>query len=937
MESSKLSQLLACWAKRGRENGSISYHPLICHVVDVAMVAQSMWLSAFSPGQRRRLTKSLGFSEDQDAAGRWCAFLAGLHDLGKASPAFQCRARHDRQDIVKRLRESGLRCKLSQSVSPASHGTITAAVLPQILEGLFDLDPRVAKRIAVIVGGHHGVLPRSFDIQRIPNLDKGKGEWDALRSDMAKWLVEVLDVPCDRTPGEISNAAAMSLAGFVSVADWIGSNRDFFDYAYPSDLRAYKRDAMCRARKALDELGWGLQPTSGGIREFTDLFRHISEPNDLQRTIESCTPELEGPGLVIVEAPMGEGKTEAAMYLADYWAASAGHQGHYFALPTQATSNQMFGRVRDFLNDRYEGDQVQLQLLHGHASLSSEFELLRRNHRAFVPTGIEQDADRSGVVAAEWFTYRKRGLLAPFGVGTIDQALMAVLQTRHVFVRLFGLAGKTVIVDEVHAYDAYMTTLLERLLEWLAALGASVVLLSATLPKNRQKALLNAYRKGLGDKPPCHDDVAEYPRISWTSARTPADSRTVGVSRRGEKAIALEWTDGSLPGRNQTTIPLGEVLQAALAQGGCAAVICNTVRRAQDVYQALKPYFPHRADDGHPELDLLHARYLFEGRQERERRSLVRFGKPQGTVTDYGGKERATRRPGRAVLVATQIIEQSLDLDFDLMVSDLAPADLLLQRSGRLHRHERHRPPGLEHPRLLVCQPGMDGCVPRFDPGTAAVYDEHVLLRSWLALRDQATIRVPQGVVAIIEQVYDDRSSDDVPDRLRETWEATRKCMEAAKERELDEAKDRWIKAPSYTGQLWRLAPNPREEDSPDFHRAHQAVTRLAPPSAAVVVLFGNQDAAFLDADDSEPVDMNVPPSEDLMVRLLRRSVSISDRRLVFQLLEQSSPKSWRSVALLRNHRAVFLDGAQVSNEIGAYRIVLDDEVGVRVVRASEV
>ena len=212
-----------------------------------------------------------------------------------------------------------------------------------------------------------------------------------------------------------------------------------------------------------------------------------------------------------------------------------------------------------------------------------------------------------------------------------------------------------------------------------------------------------------------------------------------------------------------------------------------------------------------------------------------------------------------------------------------------------------------------------------------------MLLRSWLALRDQASIRVPQGVEAIIEQVYDDRSSDDLPDRLREKWEGTRKRLEAARERELAEAKDRWIKAPSYTGQVWRLAPDPREEDSPDFHRAHQAVTRLAPPSAAVVVLFGNRDAAFLDADDSEPVDMNVPPSADLMARLLRRSVSISDKRVVFQLLEQSSPKSWRSGALLRNHRAVFLDGAQVSNEIGAYRIVLDDEVGVRVVRASEV
>ena len=190
--------------------------------------------------------------------------------------------------------------------------------------------------------------------------------------------------------------------------------------------------------------------------------------------------------------------------LADHWAESTGQQGCYFALPTQATSNQMFGRVRDFLESRYEGDQVQLQLLHGHAALSSEFQLLRRNNdRMFTPVygGVEDDAGDPAVVAAEWFTYRKRGLLAPFGVGTVDQVLLAALQTRHVFVRLFGLAHKTVIVDEVHAYDTYMTTLLERLLEWLAALGSSVVLLSATLPRGRRQQLLDAYSRGLGTEP----------------------------------------------------------------------------------------------------------------------------------------------------------------------------------------------------------------------------------------------------------------------------------------------------------------------------------------------------------------------------------------------------------------------------------------------------
>src|SRR5207248_6281763 len=121
--------------------------------------------------------------------------------------------------------------------------------------------------------------------------------------------------------------------------------------------------------------------------------------------------------------------------------------------------------------------------------LNPRFERLR--YAAWV---YDEEKRPSAVVAEEWFARnKKQALLAPFGVGTIDQALLAVLQTRHVFVRLFGLAGKCVVLDEVHAYDAYMTTLMERLLRWLAALGCPVMLLSATLPRDKRVKLLRAY------------------------------------------------------------------------------------------------------------------------------------------------------------------------------------------------------------------------------------------------------------------------------------------------------------------------------------------------------------------------------------------------------------------------------------------------------------
>ena len=918
--------MFICWAKLAATEESPSYHPLLCHMIDVAMVTREMWQCSLSPSQRRGLSVGLGLGHDQDTAGLWCAFLAGLHDLGKASPAFQLQVEKVRATVKQRLRDNGLPVPTFRPSRHTPHGAITAATLPCILTDAFGMEKHVANRVAVVTGGHHGTFPTSSEVLGVSTYARGNHKWDAHRLVLVDQLAEVLGVPRDRVPGWIDNAVAMTLAGFISVADWIGSNTEFFRYTVPSHAPAYASRAAGQVRQALDELGFLMRPGSQDVRGFAGLFPNLPEPNDLQHSVESLATDLTEPGLVIVEAPMGEGKTEAAIYLADNWASSAGLEGHYVALPTQATSNQMFGRVRDFLQDRYEDGLVQLQLLHGHASLSSEFEVLRKNHnRIFAPrySGMEE-GDHLEVVASEWFTYRKRGLLSPFGVGTIDQALLAVLQSKHVFVRLFGLAHKTVIIDEVHAYDAYMTTLLERLLEWLAALGSPVVLLSATLPRVRRHGLLAAYLRGLGDHSKENRSDASYPRISWVSGNSGPRSRTVRVSPRGTKEVSVEWADGSLPAYDRSSLPVGERLREALAQGGCAAVICNTVRRAQEVYRALKPYFPGTAENGDPTLDLLHAQYTFQARDEREKRSLARFGK----------LDASTSRPHRAVLVATQVIEQSLDLDFDLMVSDMAPADLLFQRVGRLHRHERLRPHALERPQLFICQPEMAGDVPRFDPGTTAVYDSHILLRSWLTLGDRAIVRVPGDVESIIADVYDDdRHPHGLSEQLREAWHETQKELQKAIEGDSEEAKVRWIKPPSYGGQLWRLTEDPREEDAPDFHQAHRALTRLTPPSVSVVLLFGTYESAWLDAAHRESVDIENVPSIDAMKQLLMRSASISDRRVVFQLLGQLPPRGWRRTALLRNHRAIFLDGDGCSESIDGYSIRLDSETGITVLR----
>ena len=281
---------------------------------------------------------------------------------------------------------------------------------------------------------------------------------------------------------------------------------------------------------------------------------------------------------------------------------------------------------------------------------------------------------------------QKRGLLAPFGVGTVDQALLAVLKTRHYFVRLFGLAGKTVIVDEVHAYDAYMMKLLERLSEWLAACGCSVVLLSATLPRARRMALVKAFVQGLGrndatlnlpDRP--------YPRFTWISRTScEVEVEEFPASRNFLEPSAMSGlTEKSLrePARNTNWG------SSCMKLWVMAAALRSSVTRwvGPRRYIGFKIIFPEEdAGDAQPELGLFHARYLYEDREKREDQALHRFGKPS---------DPKVRRPHRAVLVSTQVIEQSLDLDFDLMVTEMAPVDLVLQRAGRLHRHERKAAP----------------------------------------------------------------------------------------------------------------------------------------------------------------------------------------------------------------------------------------------------
>lgn len=660
----------ALWGKaRPGEQAEVPAHPLVCHMLDVASVAEAMLETTLPRGTADRLLAPLGI--DREQALRWLVFVVALHDLGKATPAFQLKW----EPASPFLAREGF--DLQPPFQPRDHGTVGPLFIhPTLVERGFGDD--LAFRLGRAVAAHHGSFPtdRALDMPPLSAAERGANPaWAAARRQLVTILADSLGVKdlSPPTAGESDWGFFSALAGFAAVADWVGSMAEVFRYEpAPPDALTYLARSRDRARNALAQVGLRA-PSMVRAVPFRELFGFAPRP--LQSACEDLARDARPPLLAIVEAPMGEGKTEAALYLAHALAAAGIHDGVYIGLPTQATANQMFDRLSEFLERTRPDERVNLNLLHGEAVFDARVQRLLQA----VYGGQE-----SGLVCEGWFLSSKRALLAPFGAGTIDQALLSVLRTKHAFVRQLGLAGKTVVLDEVHAYDTYTSTLLDRLVAWLGALGASVVILSATLPSARRRALFSAFAGR-----PVEEEVETpaYPRLTAIH-RDGMVSATLGAGREPSR-ISLDW----MP---DVADVLVKELQAQLERGGCIGVLRNTVGRAQDTYAALRTLKERRDLPSDTELLLLHARFPTEDRAELERRLIARLGK-------------TGVRPARMVVIGTQVLEQSLDIDFDWLVTDLAPADLVLQRAGRLHRHTRNgRPEGVEAPRLTVVAPDAD-------------------------------------------------------------------------------------------------------------------------------------------------------------------------------------------------------------------------------------
>ena len=734
------------WGKAHREGekgeGSAELHLLPYHCLDVAAVADVWWEQ--SKVLQSSFVNRTGMSVLQTRA--WLLFFIALHDYGKLDMRFQLKAPNAVESVYPDF-DRELTDLRGTDIKGYYHGPVGFSLFYhdfQAVLGWSEYDQEVWEAWSpwlAAVTGHHGVIP--CDIDSFAEIGNSQADASIITHDRAARVdwVSVLETlflkPADLSINTSPPPCSSLLAGFCSVADWLGSNSAVGAFEYETDkepLEDYYQRSLTIARQQLKESGLlSVKRPYQGVQVLLPEEKNIL-PRQLQTLVDKLPVE---PGLTIIEAPTGSGKTETALAYAWRLLDKGLADSIIFALPTQATSNAMLKRLKTCASLIFS-EQPNLVLAHGKSAFNQDFWQLKSSFQQQT----EQGKEEARVQCAEWLSVsRKRVFLGQIGVCTIDQVLISVLPVRHKFVRGFGVGKSILIVDEVHAYDSYMYGLLGEVLKQQQMAGGSVLLLSATLPFHQRKALSRTWEGDLScqEKPP-------YPQVTHVSMNGGVTSFELPETEQPEErvvAVDVSTTPKLLP--NDSLIK--QMIHAAKC-GAQVVFICNLVDVAQGLARRL-------GKQSEVAVNLFHARYRFCDRQAIEKQVLEKYGKD-------GKREQGS------ILIATQVVEQSLDLDFDWMITQLCPVDLLFQRLGRLHRHQRPRPNGFKSPKCTVLIPDDE------DYGYhGLIYgNTRVLWRTaQLLLKSEGAIHFPVAYRDWIERVYKEDNWGDEPDDVIASYE----------------------------------------------------------------------------------------------------------------------------------------------------------------------
>ncbi|MFD7713504.1 CRISPR-associated helicase Cas3' [Streptomyces sp. NPDC059786] len=938
------------WGK-SRERAGGRTNLLMAHLFDTAAVAELLWDGFLAPSTRSALDEIAG---GPGRGRRLFAWLCGVHDCGKATPAHQ-RLWPEGAEAVRR---AGLTWVEAAAVAGAKkqkrwrHDWAGGLMTRELLASA-GWDAEQLDWVWPLVAGHHGAFPSLKDVQE-PRPAKGqlrgRGAWRQVQRAVLEVFTrevgfEALNAVESRAVP--SRALQLQLSGLVVMADWIASDERFF--VGIDDLRQVTPDASreraASAWKALGlQRGWGALSVPGP-EAFQDRFG--SAPRPSQAMVIDTVRRMGGPGIVVVEAPMGEGKTEAAQVAAEVLAARFGADGVFVGMPTQATSDPMFTRTRRWVEAIEQRLASRVVLLHGKRAFNREWKALL----ATAGTGADQafggvdefglDDDPYGIgpavhgaperqAPAEWFLGAKRGLLAPFVVGTVDQLLYAATRTRHVMLRMAGLAGKVVVLDEVHACDVYMSQFLREALRWLGQAGVPVIVLSATLAPAQRRALVEAYLAGAASREELRVEVPAplgYPSVTaaWLAASGQPQFHVQATgSWRADLSVVVRTVPDAVPGarssrrererlQGEADARVGELLAGELADGGTALVIRNSVARAQSLYQELRGRF------GGDEVRLLHARFTVARRADLTEECLRLLGphtpRPRG---------------GRLIVVATQLAEQSFDVDADLLVTDLAPVDLLLQRVGRLHRHEdTWRPGRLRVPRVFVTgfEP-HEGRAPAFTFAGESIYGRHLLLRTAAVLPGAGEVwSVPSAVPALVETVYG-ADAPLLPEAWREAGAAARQEQETADRVRAEEARQ-YLLTPhgeherrTLAGLHYGGSTTGSGEDS------LRAAVRDGDESVEVVLVVRDEEDAVFRTLAGRALSVNGDVAPEMLDEVLGSVVRLP-AKFTKPATELRPLPGWHGHPWLRRSRALVLDSSGRAR-LGDAVVSYDDEFGLR-------
>ena len=691
--------------------------PLWIHHIDTYNVMQYLMNEFVSDS----ITHSCAL--DRTFLKKTALFLSLVHDIGKATVGFQYKIAFNvpqRAQFLKHYLDIPNRMDMTE-IQNTPHAYSGESIL--IYNGC-------PESIAAVVGSHHGVpaeLAEDLTCNRkdIVGYRVYFGDTDKNRSNLEEsWNFMIQNAlfksgfDSIRELPNINTQAQMLLSGLLITADWIASNTDLFPLISIDD-DGDEIDFERRTLNALDNLKftkqWNAERNTYSDKDFEETFGFL--PRAVQKCMIEIAQTVDDPGLFILEAPMGCGKTEAALSCAELIASKCKKNGLFFGMPTQATANGIFPRVVNWAEKQSEEFYHCVQLQHGNAALNETFQKIQR--------GIPEEESDSGVIVHSWFCDSKKSCLADFVVATVDQLLMLALKRRHVMLLHLGLSEKVIIIDEVHAYDAYMNQYLERTLQWLGAYHTPVILLSATLPSKRRMSLVRAYLNQKTSNEVFEKNIS-YPLLTWTDGGkimqkalpSNADKKTIRISKCNNKDLI-------------------EIVRSAVSFGGCVGIIMNTVSHAQSAAKLIQ----NEITDN---ILLYHAQYIMPDRAAKEEILLERIG----------SDSKPEKRQG-FVVIGTQVLEQSLDIDFDILIIDICPVDFLLQRIGRLQRHLRKRPNGFSQPVCYVLTDEYDDD----NSGSKSIYGTWLLKETLEHIPDIVTL--PDDISPLVQKVYDSFDDSD--------------------------------------------------------------------------------------------------------------------------------------------------------------------------------